>query len=225
MHLKLEVKDILLAFVGLIALIEAYYLYAQHDKIIVQIKKEIVYKDRYIKTECPKLEKTTIPTKSITFYKSQDVENNITVSKIYPEIKIKTTKNKLYIVASTRDSGGRFSISLLSKSKPNNQINYEKKIIFEGKIIDDISDYKHKFSLFTPPSILENLDDLQLQISDAQTSKKYKDDTYQLSGLSNEFIYKMEINVNDGFNYSVYELRTTPKTPKLSKDILSKIRM
>jgi hypothetical protein len=225
MHLKLEVKDILLAFVSLIALVEVYYLYMEQDKIVVQVKKEIVYKDRYIETECPKLEKIAIPTKSIALHKLQEVENNTTVSKIYPEIKIKITKNKLYIVASTRDSGGRFSISLLSKSKPNNQINYEKKIIFEGEIIDDISDYKHKFSLFIPPSILENLDDLQLEILDAQTSKKYKEDTYQLSGLSNEFIYKMEVNVNDGFNYSIYELRTTPKIPKLSKDILDKIRM
>ena len=224
MPLKLQVKDILLTIVSFIAFIEAYYLYAWQDKTVVKIQKEIVYKDRYIETEYSQIKPITPKRKSI-IHKVQKAENNITIPKIYPEIKIKTTKDKLYIVALTRDSGGRFSISLLSKIKPNNQINYEKKIIFEGEIIDDVLGYKHKFSLFIPPSILENLDDLQLQISDAQTSKKYKENSYQLSGLSNEFIYKMEVNVNDGFNYSIYELRTTPKIPKLSKDILNKIRM
>ena len=48
MPLKLEIKDIILAIISLIALVEAYYLYAQQDEIVVQIKKEIVYKDRYI---------------------------------------------------------------------------------------------------------------------------------------------------------------------------------
>ena len=225
MHLKLELKDILLAIVSFIALVEAYYLYAWQDKTVVKIQKEIVYKNRYIETECPQIKPITMPKRKKIFHKVQEIEENVTIPKTYPKIKINTTKDKLYIVASTRDSGGRFSISLLSKIKPNNQINYEKKIIFEGEIIDDVSDYKHKFSLFIPPSILENLDDLQLQISDAQTSKKYKENSYQLSGLSNEFIYKMEVNVNDGFNYSIYELRTTPKIPKLSKDILNKIRM
>ena len=57
MHLKLEVKDILLAIIGFIVLVEAYYLYAQQDKIVVQMKKEIVYKDKYIETECSKIEK------------------------------------------------------------------------------------------------------------------------------------------------------------------------
>jgi len=226
MPLKLQVKDILLAIVGFIVLIEAYYLYSQQDKIVIQIKKEIVYKDRYIETECPKIEEKTIPKKN-TLLPKEEVEKNITIANIYPEIKIKTTKDKLYIITSVRDRGGRFSISLLSKTKPNNQTNYEKKIIFKGEVTNDTSDYKHKFSLFIPPSILENVDDLQLQISDAQTSKKYKEDTYQLSGLSNEYIYKIEININinDGFNYSVYELRKAPKIPKLSKDILNKIRM
>ena len=223
MYLKLELKDILLTGVSFIALVEAYYLYAGQDKTVVETEKEIVYKDRYIETECPQIKPITILKRKSIPHKVQEVENNITIAKIYPEIKIKTTKDKLYIVASTRDSGGRFSISLLSKTKPDNQIHYEKKIIFEGEIIDDISNYKHKFSLFIPPSILENLDDLQLEISDAKTSKKYKKDAYQLSGLSNEFIYKIEINVDEGFNYSIYELRTTPKIPKLSKDILNKI--
>jgi len=225
MHLKPKLKDILLAFVSFIALVEAYYLYAQQDKIVVHTEKEIVYKNKYIETECPKLQQKILPKTDTKLHKVQEVENNITVPKIYPKIKIRTTKDKRYIVASTRDSGGRFSISLLSQTKPNNQINYEKKIIFEGEIIEDISDYKQKFSLFIPPSILEKLDDLQLQILDAQTSKKYEADTYQLGGLSNEFIYKMEINIDDGLNYNVYELRATPRLPKISKDILNKIRM
>jgi len=224
MHLKLEVKDILLAIIGFIVLVEAYYLYAQQDKIVVQMKKEIVYKDKYIETECSKIEEKIIPKKNTPLHK-EEVEKKITIAKIYPEIKIKTTKDKLYIITSARDRRGRFSISLLSKTKPNNQINYEKKIIFEGEVVDDTSGYKQKFTLFIPPSILENVDHLQLQVSDAQTSKKYKEDTYQLSGLSDEFIYKIEININNGFNYNVYELRKTPKIPKFSKDILNKIRM
>lgn len=222
MHLKQKIKDIILLGVSLIALVEAYYLYVQHDKIVVEIKKEIVYEDRYIETECQDLKQKIMPKINAKHHKAL---NNTTLPKIYPEIKINTTKDRLYIVASSRDSGGRFSISLLTKTKPNNQINYEKKIILKGEIIEDISDYKHKFSLFIPPSILENLNDLQLQIIDAQTSKKYKEESYQLGGLSNKFIYKMEVNIDDGFNYSVYELSATPKLPKFSEDILNKIGM
>ena len=67
MHLKLQVKDILLVIVSFMALVEAYYLYAGQDKTVVKIQKEIVYKDRYIKTECPQIKLITIPKRKRPF--------------------------------------------------------------------------------------------------------------------------------------------------------------
>lgn len=35
----------------------------------------------------------------------------------------------------------------------------------------------------------------------------------------------MEINMGNGFDYSVYELRKAPEIPNFSKDILNKIAL
>ena len=118
------------------------------------------------------------------------------------------TDDKKQILSQANDSKGRFHISLLSNTKLDKKIAYEKKIILHTKIYHD--DYEARALLVIPPSVIEDIDNIMIRVKDAQKDETYEENAYCLQDIIADFSYVMKLSINGNLDCAVTESDEAP---------------
>jgi hypothetical protein len=139
-----------------------------------------------------------------------------------PEVEVPLTKDKKFIITSTRDNKGRFSISLTSPSKPPKEAFYDRKIILRSQVED--GEYMGNFLFLVPPSSLENIDDLRIEITDSVSGESYIETAYCLAGIEPKYNYSMNISLSGGFNCYAQENGEAFKIPEQSDESIKRMQ-
>ncbi len=213
-------KNIIIAVLSILLLLLSIYAIVLTNKeiptpepIVKTItKEEIVYitKPQNIETVKPKKE----------LVKEEVLKKPI--MKDLPEVEVPLTEDKEFIITSTRDKNGRFSISLLSASKPPKEAFYDRKIILHAQIEE--GEYIGNFLFLVPPSSLENIDDLKIKITDALSGKSYLETAYCLAGIEPKYNYSMNISLSGGFNCYTQENGEAFKIPEQSDEAIKRMQ-
>ena len=187
---------------------------------IVLYNKEVVLPEPIVETIVEeKIVYITKPDKIIEPIQKEEIKKEVVVKEevIYdlPEVEVPLTKDNEYIITSTRDNKGRFSISLISSSKPPKKAFYDRKIILESEI--EAGEYIGKFLFLVPPALVENISELSIKITDAVSGSSYVETAYCIDGIESAYKYSMNVSLLDGFSCYVQELGEVIKFSKSSE--------
>ena len=151
------------------------------------------------------------------------IQQNKSIADIQ-EVQLPKTKDetKEYIITQTTDHRGRFSIALTTQNELESKSLFQKRILLKGSIED--GEYKGEFLLTVPPVLLENIDLINLNITDATTHQTHSETAYCIQGIGEGYDYKINISYYGGFNCYVSEIGQAVSLPKPSKESLEKIR-
>ncbi len=139
-----------------------------------------------------------------------------------PEVEVPVTKDKQYILSQTRDNKGRFSIALLSSTKPPKKAFYDRKIILHSEIED--GEYLGKFLFLVPPFAVENISDISIKITDAISGDSFTQTAYCIDGIEDTYTYSMNISFSDGFTCYTQEKGEAFKIPKQSDESIQRMK-
>lgn len=218
---SMKEKNLIIIFLSVFVVGLSIYVFILKQKNEVKIsepiikiitKEKIVYVTEPQKQELKNPQKKSIEEKVL---RKSHIDN-------LPEVEVPLTKDNEYIISSTRDKNGRFSIALVSKLKPPKKAFYDKKIILHSQISDD--KYKGDFLFLVPPSLLENLDDLNIKITDAISGKTYLETAYCFQGIESKYDYTMDISLYGGFNCYVQENGKAFEMPKPSAESVQRMQ-
>jgi len=171
------------------------------------VEEKIVYVEK-----TPKIDKSTI--KKDIEKKTEEVSKEEIQSEL-PDVEVSQTEDNEYIVTSTKDNNGRFTIELISLVKPPKKAFYDRKIILESQI--EAEEYKAKFLFLVPPVLLENISYISIKITDAVSGESYVQTAYCVDGIDPTYRYSMNIFFSDGFSCYVQELGEIIKFSKSSE--------
>jgi hypothetical protein len=172
------------------------------------VEEKIVYVEKDIKADKPTSKKET--KQQTTEVIKEEIKSEL------PEVEVAKTEDNEYIITSTRDNNGRFTISLISSTKPPKQAFYDKKIILNSEIEAD--EYKGKFIFLVPPILLENISDLSIKITDAVSGGSHVEAAYCVDGIDPAYRYSMNISFLGGFSCYVQEIGEAVKLPKPTEE-------
>lgn len=214
-------KNIIIAVLSILLLLLSIYVILLTNKeistpkpIVQTITKEkIVYVTKPQKVEALRPKKE--PVKEEVLLKNPIMED-------LPDVEVPLTQDKQFIIISTRDNKGRFSISLISPSKPLKKAFYDRKIILHAQVEDD--EYRGEFLFLVPPSSLENIDDLKIKITDAVSGESYIETAYCLAGIEPKYNYAMNISLSGRFNCYVQEDGEAFKIPEQSDESIKRMQ-
>lgn len=209
-------KNIIIAVLSMLLLLLSIYIIVLTNKEIPTpepmvntiTKEKIVYVTKSQKTEVVKPKEEVVVKKPIM----EDL----------PGVEVPLTEDDQFIITSTRDNNGRFSISLMSASPPPKQAFYDRKIILHSQVAD--GEYIGDFLFLVPPSSLENIDDLKIKITDAVSGKSYIETAYCLAGIKPKYNYSMNISLSGGFNCYVQEDGEAFKIPGQSDESIKRMQ-
>lgn len=173
-------------------------------KTIIQEKVIYVDKEKEVNVD------TAIKKTQVVKTKQEELLNSI------PKFEVPLDEDKDYIVTRATDNKGRFSIVLSTSEKPDNKIILERRILLSSTIED--GDYKGKFFFTVPLSILENIDSVNIKITDAISNDTYSEVAYCMGILEKGYDYSMSIIYSNGFECLVEETGTAMALSKPSKD-------
>jgi len=214
-------KNLIIIILSILLVILSIAYIALYNKEIVLpepvvetiVQEKIVYVTKAQKTIKP------IQKKEIKKEKVEVVKEEITYD--LPEVEVPLTKDNEFIITSTRDNKGRFTISLISSKKPPKKAFYDRKIILESEIESDA--YIGKFLFLVPPVLVDNISELSIKITDAVSGNSYIETAYCLDGIESAYKYSMNVSFTDGFSCYIQETGKAFKIPKPSE--ASKKRM
>lgn len=172
------------------------------------MKKKIVYVEKDLKVDKPTIKKETKKqTKEVI---KEEIKSEL------PDVEVAKTEENEYIITSTRDNNGRFTISLVSSIKPPKKAFYDRKIILQSHIEAD--EYKGEFIFLVPPILLENISDLSVKITDAVSGESHVETAYCVDGIDPAYRYSMNISFLGGFSCYVQEIGEAVKLPKPTEE-------
>jgi len=207
-------KNIIILILSLLLVVVCIaFIVCYNKKVVVPepIVKNVI-EEKIVYVTKPKKVKKPVQKKEIIKEKIEVSEEEITYD--LPEVEVPKIEDNEYMLTSTKDNNGRFTISLISSVKPPKRAFYDRKIILESEI--EANEYKGKFLFLVPPILLENISDLSIKITDAVSGDSHVETAYCVDGIESAYRYSMNISFSDGFSCYVQELGEIIKFSKSS---------